>query len=161
MNNGRVDTLTNQNYNLYQLFQDGGNNNTHFAYEATTGIHQKTALNDLFFSQINLDALQQGLKNMVAKLSEGKFIIGKQSMVELQIIMRAIYLQEAKHSKTNIVEQVQELNQKVLNFAVPRIMEEIRMYMYYKNDVSRLPTPLDRGAFESSKGTRVNELKQF
>jgi hypothetical protein len=75
--------------------------------------------------------------------------------------MRAIYLQEAMHGKTDIVGQVRELNSKVLDFCVPRIMEEVRMYRYYKNDVSKLPTPLDRGSFQSSKGTRVNEFTQF
>lgn len=161
MNNGRVDTLTNNNYHLYQLFQDGGNSMSTFSHEATIGVHQKTALNDLFFSQLNVDALQQGIKNKVAQQSNGEFIIGKQSQVELQVVMRAIYLQEALHKKDNILAQIRELNAKVLDFCVPRIMEEVRMYKHYKNDVSKLPMPLDRGAFASSKGTRVNELTQF
>jgi hypothetical protein len=161
MNNGRVDTLNNENYNLYKLFQDGGNSMSTFSHEATTGIHQKTALNDLFFSQLNVNALQQGIKNMVAVKSNGEYVIGNQSEVELQVVMRAIYLQEAMHGKTDIVGQVRELNSKVLDFCVPRIMEEVRMYRYYKNDVSKLPTPLDRGSFQSSKGTRVNEFTQF
>lgn len=161
MNNGRVDTLKNENYNLYKLFQDGGNSISTFSHEATTGIHQKTALNDLFFSQLNVDALQQGIKNMVAFKSNGEYIIGNQSEVELQVIMRAIYLQEALHGKNDVVGQVRELNTKVLDFCVPRIMEEVRMYRYYKNDVSKLPTPLDRSSFQSSKGTRVNEFREF
>jgi hypothetical protein len=161
MNNGRVNTLGNENYNLYKLFQDGGNKITNFSDEAITGIHQKTALNELFFSPLNVEALQQGIRNVVAERSNGDYIVGKQSEVELQVVMRAIYLQEARHLRTEIVAQVRELNAKVLEFCVPRIMEEIRMYRYYKNDVSKLPTPLDRGSFVSSKGTRVNEFKEF
>jgi hypothetical protein len=151
MKNGRVDTLPNENYNLYKLFQDGGQSLSTFAHEATTGIHQKTALNDLFFSQLNVNALQQGIRNMVAKRSSGEFVIGNQSEVELQ----------ARHLTEDVVAQVRELNAKVLDFCVPRILEEIRMYKYYKNDVSKLPIPLDRGSFVSAKGTRVNEFTQF
>lgn len=161
MKNGRVDTLPNENYNLYKLFQDGGQSLSTFAHEATTGIHQKTALNDLFFSQLNVNALQQGIRNMVAKRSSGEFVIGNQSEVELQVVMRSIYLQEARHLTEDVVAQVRELNAKVLDFCVPRILEEIRMYKYYKNDVSKLPIPLDRGSFVSAKGTRVNEFIQF
>jgi hypothetical protein len=40
-------------------------------------------------------------------------------------------------------------------------MEEIRMYNYYRDDISRLPIPLDRGEFASSKGTRILENKDF
>jgi hypothetical protein len=75
--------------------------------------------------------------------------------------MRAIYLQEAKHAPYGVVQQVQELNQKVLDFCVPRIMEEIRMFSYYKKDVGMLPTPMARGEFSSSKGLRVLETKEF
>lgn len=161
MNNGRVDTTKDVNYDMYALFQNGNNKLTEFSHEAIQGIHVKTPLNDLFFSKTNIDALQLGIRNLVAKKTDNQFIIGNQSEVELQVIMRAIYLNEAKHLPYDIIGQVRSLNEKVLDYCVPRILEEIRMYNYYKNDVSKLPMPLDRGEFSSAKGTRFLEQKQF
>lgn len=161
MNNGRINTIDNTNYQLYGLFQNGNGKLTDFSTEAIQGIHTKTPLNDLFFSQKNVDALQLGIRNLVAKQTDNTFIIGKQSEVELQVVMRAIYLNEALHLPYDIIGQVRALNAKVLDYCVPRILEEIRMYNYYKKDVSRLPIPLERGQFSSAKGTRFLETKEF
>ena len=161
MNNGRVDTTKNVNFNMYALFQNGNNKLSEFSHEAIQGVHTKTPLNDLFFSSKNIDALQLGIRNLVANRTNNEFVIGNQSEVELQIIMRAIYLSEAKHLPYDVIGQVRTLNAKVLDYCVPRILEEIRMFNYYKNDVSRLPMPLDRGEFSSAKGTRFLEQREF
>lgn len=161
MNNGRVDTTKDVNFDMYALFQNGNNKLTEFSHEAIQGVHTKTPLNDLFFSKKNIDALQLGIRNLVADRTNNEFIIGNQSEVELQIIMRAIYLSHAKHLPYDIIGQVRTLNAKVLDYCVPRILEEIRMYNYYKNDVSKLPMPLDRGEFSSAKGTRFLEQREF
>jgi hypothetical protein len=161
MNNGRVDTLPHANYAMYGLFENGNDKISQFNREAIIGVHQQTPLNDLFFSRQNIEALQVGIKNMVAKRTEGEFMIGKQSEVELQIVMRAIYLQHAKHMTTDIVEQVRELNSQVIDFCVPRIIEEIKMFKYYKQDIGQLPIPLDRGQFSSSKGLRILETREL
>lgn len=161
MQNGRVNTIKDANFSMYGLFQGGNNNMSEFSREAIIGIHTSTPLNDLFFSQQNVRALQQGIKNVIANKTNGEFIIGEQSEVELQVVMRAIYLKEAQHLDYAIVEQVRELNQKVIEYCVPRILEEVRMFKYYKKDVSQLPVPLARGEFSSSKGMRVLESKEF
>jgi Family of unknown function (DUF5761) len=147
MNNGRVDTINNANYQMHGLFENGNNKLSEFSHEAIQGIHTKTPLNDLFFRP--------------TERSNGEFIIGNQSEVELQVIMRAVYLNEAKHIPYDIVNQVVELNKSILDYCVPRILEEVRMYKHYKQDVSQLPMPLDRGQFSSAKGMRVLESKQF
>lgn len=161
MNNGRVDTTTNNNFNMYALFQNGNNRLTEFSHEAIQGVHIKTPLNDLFFSKTNINALQLGIRNLIANKTNNEFLIGNQSEVELQIVMRAIYLSEARHLSYDIVGQVKTLNEKVLDYCVPRILEEIKMFNYYKNDVSRLPMPLERGQFSSAKGTRFLEQREF
>jgi Family of unknown function (DUF5761) len=161
MNNGRVDTTKDNNFNMYALFQNGNNKLSEFSHEAIQGVHIKTPLNDLFFSKVNIDALQLGIRNLIANKTNNEFVVGNQSEVELQIIMRAIYLSDAKHLSYDIIGQVKTLNEKVLDYCVPRILEEIKMFNYYKNDVSKLPMPLDRGQFSSSKGTRFLEQREF
>jgi hypothetical protein len=161
MDNGRVNMLKGDNYKLYKLFETGNDKMSDFSREAVSGIHTNTPLNTMFFSRENIKALQQGIRFLVAKRSNNQFVIGNQSETELQVIMRAIYLNDAQHKPYAIIEQVKELNKLVLDYCVPRILEEVRMYNHYKSDVSQLPMPLDRGEFSSSKGLRVLESREF
>lgn len=158
--NGRVDISQNADASLYALFERG-NGKSQFSREAIINVHPTTQLNDLYFSDQNIRILQLGIRNMIANLSQGEFQIGNQSEVELQVIMRAIYLSNAKHLPYDIVGQVRELNKQVIDYCVPRIMEEIRMFKYYKKDVSQLPMPMARGEFSSSKGMKVLESREF
>jgi hypothetical protein len=75
--------------------------------------------------------------------------------------MRSIYLQYCKHKPYNIVDQVKELNGKVIDFAVPRILVELNQYVNYKKDASSLPIPLEHSKNVSSKGTKVLHTMQF
>lgn len=158
--NGRIDISENADASLYALFERG-NGKSQFSREAIINVHPTTQLNDLFFSDKNIRILQLGIRNMVANLSQGEFQIGNQSEVELQVVMRAIYLSHAKHLPYDVVGQVRELNKQVIDYCVPRIMEEIRMFKYYKKDVSQLPMPMARGEFSSSKGMKVLESREF
>jgi len=75
--------------------------------------------------------------------------------------MRSIYLDYAKHVSYKILDQIKDLNDRVIQFCVPKIMQEIGMYMQYKKDISKLPDPMDRGQFSSSKGEKVNQITSF
>jgi hypothetical protein len=75
--------------------------------------------------------------------------------------MRSVYLENAHHRSYDILPEIKRLNQLVLDFCIPRIMQEINMYVSYTADIDRLPTPLDRGQFESNKGLKQLEQKNF
>lgn len=159
-NNGRVDTVQNDNFQAYQLFSED-QKVKNYQQEAIKSIHADNELAHLFFSRDNIDALQQGIRYMVHKKSCGQYTIGNQSETELAIVMRSVYLQYAEHRPYGVVEQVRELNGLVINYCVPKILEEVRIYLHYKKDISQLPIPMDRGEFISAKGTKVLENKMF
>ena len=117
------------NYEIDNNYQEVELNN--FKGDAIKGNFDKNCLNDVFFSDDNIDALQIGMRNMVANVTEGEEIIGRQSDIELKIIMKAIYLEYGKNQNDNILEQVRDLNKKVLDFAVPRILVEIKQHKNY------------------------------
>ena len=71
---------------------------------------QLIQLNQLFFSHKNLDLIQDMIRYRVYMKSNQKYIIGKQSNVEVQIVMRSIYLQQSTNLPTNIKEQISYLN---------------------------------------------------
>lgn len=159
--NGRVDVLQGTNYESYKLFQEEKKDSDAFNKEAIRNIYINNPISTIFFSQQNIDALQEAIRYQVYVKSCNKHIIDKQSETELFIVMRAMYLQYAQHKPYGIKEQIQELNKLVLEHVVPKILNEIQIYTYYKNDIQQLPVPLERGAFSSSKGTKVLVNKEF
>ena len=134
-----------------------------YAKDAISNIYTPNSLADLFFSNENLAALQLGIKNLVYKKSDNKYVIGDQNPTELRVIMKSIYLEHGQHSldKRTILNEARRLNGLVLDFCVPRIITEVNMYIYYKNDVNHIADPIDRGQLASTKGTRYLELKEF
>lgn len=159
-NNGRVDTVQEDNFRAYDLFMEE-RPVKNFQQEAIRSIHADNELAQIFFSRENLDALQQGIRYLVHKKSCGKYTIGNQSETELAIIMRSFYLQYGEHRPFGLLEQVRDLNTMVLNYCVPKVLEEVRLYVHYKKDISQLPVPMERGEFISAKGTKILENKNF
>jgi hypothetical protein len=152
--NGRVDTLDNDNYDMYKMFGEQRTSST-AQQEAIKSIHLSNELSQVFFSRMNIEYIQDSIRYLVYEKSCKKHVIDKQSETELLIIMRSTYLQYGEHKPFGLKQQVKELNTLVLNYCVPKILEEIKLYLYYRKDISALPVPLDRGEFVSSKGTKV------
>ena len=160
-NNGRVDALTPAPRAHIEQSSSSSGATACFSRSARVGVHTTTPLNELFFSQNNLTALQEGIRYRIWVESNGRFTIGYQSERELTIIMRSIYYQNARHSPTDIVGQVRELNALVLKWAVPEIMSNLQQHEQYKKDISQLPMPLARAPMSTMKGTRSLELTKM
>lgn len=109
---------------------------------AFAGIHEATELNQTFMSKENVDLIQQQIRLEVYRRSNNRYLIDRQDDVNLQIIMRSIFLQYAKNNPRNIKQQIQELNRLVVKDAVPKIMSGIVGYYGYIADASRQPMPL-------------------
>ena len=75
--------------------------------------------------------------------------------------MRSIYLQFGQNRKTNIKQQLIDLNKRVIDWCVKEIISNIMQYDSYKETISTLPMPLERSQLPSQKGTRVLEIKSF
>lgn len=159
--NGRIDITTGSNGKEFPRTPPAGQLGSSQADEALRGIQQADKLSDLFFSRENIEALQQGIRYLVFEKSCKKHIIDRQSEDDLLVIMRSIYLQNAVNLPYMILEQVRVLNQKVLEFVVPRVLEEIKMYIDYKKRVSTLPVPMARSENTSVAGTKTLELRDF
>lgn len=157
-NNGRVDLVNNNNFNMYDMFKEE-TKSKYVSEEAIKSIHSKNELSEIFFSRQNIDILQNAIRYLVYKKTCGKHVIDKQSETDLIIVMRSIYLQYGKHTPYAIKEQIKDLNERVLEYCVPKIIGEIHMYLQYRKDISSLPVPMDRGEFISSKGTKVLEQR--
>lgn len=157
---GDIYENTNKQYNFDIKPADKAQRRT-FVQETTKGIIASNEVSELFFSDINIDALQQGIRYGVYRRSNGQHVIGNQSVDELKVIMRSIYLQHCDNLPFDVVEQVRDLNTHVLNYAIPTIVKELTLYNTYRKDQATLPVPLDRGQNSSIKGSKPNEFKGF
>lgn len=153
--NGREDIITQKSnikfINEPQKYSENVNN-------TISRSNSQTSVSKLYFSLENINILQQGIINKIYNITEGVYSIGKQSESELKIVMRSIYYQYSRNNQQNIVEQVKELNTKVLDWTIPEILSNIKQHEHYKKDVSTLAYPNERPIFVSQKGTKSNEL---
>ena len=144
-----------------------------FQYPTTPDTGAKTELikgnlsanpvSDAFFSVDNMAYIQHAIRRGVYERSgPNKWQIDDQSIDELKIIMRAMYLQYGRNSLTDPVkDQVAELNSIVLEWSIPRIMTEIGAHFHYLNDINTMPTPMAHPINLSSAGTKSGSLNRF
>lgn len=118
-------------------------------------ITSETPLSKLFFGVENIRALQTLIRYNVYLKSNKKYVIGDQSTIDLEVEMRAIYLQFAKFLDYNLVGQVKELNQHVIEHVVPQIITQIQQYNGYVNSVENLPVPISHPTNVSNKGSKL------
>jgi len=133
-----------------------------FQNDMLRGNWEKSPVSAGFFSSENMELIQNAIRKEVFDRSKPKgYLIDKQSVDELKIIMRAIYLQYARNLPTGVAEQVADLNQKVIDWSVPHILSAVDHYFFYINDISHLPVPLAHMQHLSSAGTKSLPANPF
>ena len=153
--NGRVINILNNNYKSSPMWETDYEREN-FQYQSMIGIQEPTMLNKTFFSKENLNLIQDMIRYSVYEKSPNKYIISRQSDIDLQIVMRSIFLQHSPNLNYNIREQIKYLDQMVVDWCVPRIIEEVNQYVGYVNDLTKLPMPIDLPQNLSSKGTKIS-----
>lgn len=121
--------------------------------------HEDTPLNKLFFSQGNIDSLQEQIQSAVYQMVGGN--IDRQSDSDLLLIMRSYYLQYAENNPARMAEELDMLNKRVVHFAANRIAVEVEAYRYYRKDILDFPAPIANPMDVKIYGTRTGELKSF
>ena len=141
-------------------------NNEGFAIE---GITESTTLSKLFFSKKNIELIHQKIITTIK--NKYNYTISKQSDNELLIIMRTIYLNNAKNTFTNVAElkkELKTLNSYVIDCCVNTIKNNIKTHINYVNTLDKdthLPTNWQNKSSlpeqTSIKGHNSLELKHF
>ena len=129
--------------------------------DAIRGNVVATPLNQAYFSAANVKIIQNKIRKEVYDRTKGDFLVDEQSVDELQIIMRAMYLQYGKNQPTNISGQIAELNQLVADWCVPKIITECSMHKTYLKDIQNLPVPLAHPIKMSKTGTKAATFDRF
>jgi hypothetical protein len=140
--NGRVNIKTPNTSKLFEMYDKIPAHQCTTFRNPTEGLWDETILSKVFFSQQNIQTLQNGIRVGVYNKSNGQYVIGPQDCDVLKIIMRSVYLQNAANLPSNIKEQVEQLNKMVLDYSIQQVYGEAQGYMKYINDVSTLAVPI-------------------
>lgn len=160
MNNGRVDIKTPNTSALFQMYDKIPANQCVTFRNATEGLWTSTPLSQAFFSQQNIQILQNGIRAGIYKLSNNQYVIGDQDCDSLKIIMRSVFLQHAANQPNNFRQQISALNQIVLDYCIQQVYSEAQGYMKYIDDVSTLVVPIAHPVM-ASENDRQLELKRW
>jgi hypothetical protein len=140
--NGRVNIKTTDTNSLFQMYDKIPANQCVSFRSPTEGLWDDTKLSTVFFSQENIQLLQNGIRAGVYNRSNGQYTIGPQDCDVLKIVMRSIYLQYSANQLNNITQQVHELNKMVLDYCIQQVYSEAQGYIKYIDDASTLVVPI-------------------
>jgi hypothetical protein len=119
---------------------------------------ERNPVSDMFFSYKNIKHLKWLICQSIYQKSGGKYRPAPESQSDndLVVVMRSIYLSNARHLPDGISDQVAELNFLVMTDMVPRAISNAQQHLTYIRDSTQQPLPMDRPHYASSAGTRVN-----
>jgi len=125
-----------------------------FRNNAIKGIHTKNILNQIYFSDSNVQKIQNQIRFDVYIISKKEFTISEQDKTQLQIVMRSIYLQYSRNLDTDIKNQITELNKMISDYLVPKIISNIKQYLKYLQDKNGTYTVMEHPKNVSNAGTK-------
>ena len=160
VNNGRIDIKTPNTSTLFQMYDKIPANQCVTFRNATEGLWTSNSLSNAFFSEQNIQIIQNGIRAGVFHKSNGQFIISDQDGDTLKIIMRSTFLQNAANQPTNVQKQVEQLNKIVLDYCIHQVYSEAIGYHKYLIDASTMYKPMDPPVMSQNNDKQL-ELKPW
>ncbi len=143
-NNGRITFPEPDTTKLFSMYdQISCSTNVTEYRDALNGNWIDNPVSCKFFSKENIQFLQEQLIQQVFLKSNQQYRIGYQCTDTLKIIMRSVYLTNAKNQNNCIDVQVNDLNNLVLDYAVSQVIGEATGYLKYMRDITTLAVPND------------------
>jgi hypothetical protein len=118
-----------------------------------------TPLSDAFFSDKNITKIQNNIRYSIFK--QLNFKISNQSIHELLIIMRSVFLQNSKNLPNNIPKQISELNNIVIKSIMPNLVSSVKQFDSYISDINTLPVPMEHPENIASAGKRTIDVTKI
>ena len=160
VNNGRVDIKSPNTSTLFQMYDKIPANQCVTFRNATEGLWTSNSLSNAFFSEQNIQIIQNGIRAGVYHRSNGQYYIGPQDCDSLKIVMRSVFLQYSANQPNNIPQQIAQLNKIVLEYCIQQVYSEAQGYMKYINDASTLVVPISHPVMANDNDRQL-ELKPW
>lgn len=152
----------------FLLFQCHRDDYYNMSQDSVKHIQEETILSHLYFSPQNVNTIQKMLRYWVFKETHGEYWICKQEEKDLQIVMRSIFLQHARHNvfvdkedkdyheklKQQLRQQIKELNLLTVDELTPNVISEIKQYYGYLERAFEPRQIMDLPECVSKKGTK-------
>ena len=159
---GRVNIIDSPDIsNLFAMYDKIPANQCVSFREPTLGQWDETMLSKAYFSQNNIQIIQNGIRAGVYNKSNGQYVVAPQDCESLKVIMRSVFLQHATNQPQQITEQIAELNKIVLEYCIFHVYSEAQGYMKYLTDVSTLAVPLAPPIMSSENDKRNYKMPNW
>lgn len=139
----------------FLMFQSHTDDYYDMSMDSVRGTQEETILSKVFFSPQNVDLVQKQLIMEVFRRTNGAYLIEKQREEDLQVVMRSMYFQHARHISDDIRGQIRELNNIVVDDLVPNVISQINAYIGYLERAFEPRQILDHPENVSVKGQRT------
>ena len=117
--------------------------------------YQGFILEDLFFSESNIEIVQKQLVLSIYKNTNRKYLIPFQNYKSILTVMKFIFNDQAKHLPYDITIQIKELNTKVVQELTPMIIKNIDSKLKYLDDINSPPPVNDLPINVNSAGNKT------
>jgi len=107
--------------------------------ELKTDEYNIGALEEQFFSKENIALINKQLIMTVYKKTNKQFLICPQKEQDLIIVMRYVFIENARHLPYDIIGQIKELNCNVVGEILPTIVSNVDQKVGYLRDISTQP----------------------
>ena len=155
MKNGRIDISGKYENNKVSLFSEKTDGIEEYNTHSIAHTYEGTKTQYAFFSKINIEHLQKLLKYHVWIQSDKKHIIAPQDSNQLLIIMKSIYLQYGKNAESNLQQQINSLNERVLDYCVDNVMMNIEQHYAYLKDLTKEQEIMEKPQYVHIKGEKT------
>ena len=132
-----------------------------FAQQALVRIFTATPLNQAYFSEENMEYIQQEIRYRVWVKSGNKHVIDRQRPDDVKTVMRSYFLQFSRNIPGKEREEIREIDERVINFCVDDILGSINMHLYTQKELLDFPAPIANPINPHVAGTRSREFKSF
>jgi hypothetical protein len=147
--------------NLFAIYDKIPANQCTTYRDPLVGQIEETPLTRAYFSNTNIQIIQNGIRAGVYRKSNGQYTIGAQDCDSIKIIMRSIYLQHSINQMSNILEQIEALNTMVLDHCIPKVYLEAQGYLKYLSDASTMAVPMANPIMASQNDKRNHKLPNW
>lgn len=117
---------------------------------------RNSELISMYFSNENVERIQSKIKKEISVRTKGKYVVDvDQDIEDLLIVMGHIMIEDGQFLLTKIVKQVKLLNQKVVDYVVPDMINEISQNYGYQQDINKPLQPIMRPMNVNNAGRKT------
>jgi hypothetical protein len=109
-----------------------------------------------YFSVTNIKRIQKKIKKEIKKRSYNKFILEEDQQVnDLLQMMMAVFKLYSRNLPYKIKRQVKALNERTVQYVAPDILDNLKQYYGYLDDIKNPINPIDRPINVSNAGRKT------